>query len=174
MCSDNNSCNRQRLKIESLFFISEAIRDDLDRIVRLFGERGLSVLGLVENLARNFLETYIDDVDNTRFLAMVDKPGWTDKAKFIKSVLFTKEIKYVKYDVAAMEYYMRLTNFYSQFRAIGVNYNQVVNHLETTFTAKTALALLYKLENTTKELVATNHKIEELTREFEEKYLKKE
>ena len=38
---------------------------------------------------------------------------------------------------------------------------------------KTALALLYKLENATKEPVATNRKIEELTREFEEKYLTK-
>ena len=32
--------------------------------------------------------------NNARFLAMVDKTGWTDKAKFIKAVLFTKEIKY--------------------------------------------------------------------------------
>jgi hypothetical protein len=47
-------------------FISETIRDDLDRIVRLFGERGLSVSGLVENLTRNFLETYKDDVAQWR------------------------------------------------------------------------------------------------------------
>jgi hypothetical protein len=39
-------------------FISLVIRDSLDRIVRLFGERGMSVSGLIENLARNFLETY--------------------------------------------------------------------------------------------------------------------
>jgi len=116
----------------------------------------------------------LNDVDNARFLAMVDKTGWTDKAKFIKSVLFTKEIKYVKYDRAAMEYYMRLTNFYSQFRAIGVNYNQVVKHLKATFSEKMALAFLYKLEKATIELVATNRKIEELTKEFEEKYLKNE
>jgi len=44
-------------------FISETIRNDLDRIVRLFGERGLSVSGLVENLTRHFLETYKDDVE---------------------------------------------------------------------------------------------------------------
>ncbi|GHU67040.1 hypothetical protein FACS189413_01100 [Bacteroidia bacterium] len=47
-------------------FISETIRDDLDRIVRLFGERGMSVSGLVENLARNFLETYKEDVEQWR------------------------------------------------------------------------------------------------------------
>ena len=47
-------------------FISLAVRDNLDRIVRLFGERGLSVSGLMENLARHFLETYKDDVEQWR------------------------------------------------------------------------------------------------------------
>ena len=47
-------------------FISLAVRDHLDRIVRLFGERGLSVSGLMENLARHFLETYKDEVEQWR------------------------------------------------------------------------------------------------------------
>jgi hypothetical protein len=47
-------------------FISETVRNDLDRIVRLFGERGLSVSGLVENLAMHFLETYKEDIEQWR------------------------------------------------------------------------------------------------------------
>ena len=47
-------------------FISLAIRNSLERIVRLFGERGMSVSGLIENLARNFLEIYKDDVEQWR------------------------------------------------------------------------------------------------------------
>jgi hypothetical protein len=47
-------------------FISLSVRNSLDRIVRLFGERGLSVSGLMENLARNFLETYKDDIEQWR------------------------------------------------------------------------------------------------------------
>ena len=47
-------------------FVSLVTRDSLDRVARLFGERGLSVSGLVENLARNFLETYKDDVEQWR------------------------------------------------------------------------------------------------------------
>ncbi|GHT08682.1 hypothetical protein FACS189432_04550 [Bacteroidia bacterium] len=50
---------------------------------------------------------------------------------------------------------MRLTTFHSQFRAIGVNYNQVVKHLKATFTEKMALAMLYKLEKATIELVSS-------------------
>ena len=49
-------------------FISLVTRDSLDRIVRLFGERGLSVSGLVENLAQNFLETYREDIEQWRKL----------------------------------------------------------------------------------------------------------
>jgi hypothetical protein len=89
-------------------------------------------------------------------------------------VLFKKEIKYVKIDMAAMDYYIRLTNFHSQFRAIGVNYNQIVKHLKTIFTEKIALALLYKLENATRELVTLSRDIKELAAEFERNYLKKE
>ena len=62
-------------------------------------------------------------------------------------------------------------NFYGQFRAIGVNYNQVVKHLKSTFTEKKALAFLYKLEKATRELVGFQQKIVELTEEFEEKHL---
>jgi hypothetical protein len=40
--------------------------------------------------------------------------------------LFEKQIKTVKVDLAAMDYYMRLTTLYGQFRAVGVNYNQIV------------------------------------------------
>jgi hypothetical protein len=111
----------------------------------------------------------LNDVDNARFLAMFDETGWDDKAKFIKTCLFKREIKYVKIDKAAMDYYMRLTNFHSQFRAIGVNYNQVTRALKTTFTEKKALAFLYKLEQATIELVALNRQVIELTAEFEEK-----
>ena len=113
----------------------------------------------------------LNDTDNARFLAMFDETGWTDKAKFIKTCLLKREIKYVKLDKAAMDYYMRLTNFHSQFRAIGVNYNQIVKHLKATFSEKKALALLYRLEKATIELVAIQKQVMELTAEFERKYL---
>jgi hypothetical protein len=52
-----------RIENRKPVFISEVIRNDLDRIARLFGERELSVSGLVENLSLHFLETYKDDVE---------------------------------------------------------------------------------------------------------------
>ena len=70
-----------------------------------------------------------------------------------------------------MDYYIRLTNFYHQFQAIGNNYNQTVKAIKSNFSDKRALALLYKLEKITMELVVLSKQIIALTREYEEKYL---
>ena len=70
-------------------------------------------------------------------------------------------------------YYIRLTNFYAQFQAIGNNYNQTIKAIKANFSEKRALVLLGKLEKTTVQLIVLSEKIIELTREFEEKYLLK-
>ncbi|GHU74637.1 hypothetical protein FACS189413_19380 [Bacteroidia bacterium] len=66
-----------------------------------------------------------------------------------------------------MEFVIRLTEFYAQFRAVGVNYNQVVKELHSHFSEKKTLALLYKLEGLTREFVALNQKIIDLAVRFE-------
>jgi hypothetical protein len=116
---------------------------------------------------------YMNDAENVRFLSMCEETASQDKSRFIKSFLFQKELKVIKVDKAAMDYYMRLTTFYAQFRAIGNNYNQVTKALKSTFTEKKALAFLYKLENATRELIAINQKIIDLTKDFEAKWLQK-
>ena len=49
-------------------FVSKKVRDELDRIVRTLGERGMSASGLIENLARLHLETYREDIGQWRKL----------------------------------------------------------------------------------------------------------
>ena len=49
-------------------FLSGEIRDRLDEIVRRIGGRGLSVSGLVENLARQHLIAYENDIAQWRKL----------------------------------------------------------------------------------------------------------
>jgi hypothetical protein len=115
----------------------------------------------------------LNDKDNAVFLSLYEQSELSDKARFITSCIFNRQLKVVKIDKAAMDYYMRLTTFYGQFRAIGVNYNQVVKALKATFTEKKALAFLYKLENATRDLVEINQKIIQLTEEFEQKWLQK-
>ena len=70
-----------------------------------------------------------------------------------------------------MDYYTRLTSLFAQFRAVGVNYNQVVKILYRNFSEKKAAAYLFKLEKQTAEMAKLCREIMELTAEFEAKYL---
>lgn len=116
----------------------------------------------------------LTDRENAKLLALFEASGMTNKAKFIISVLFGKEIKTVKIDKAALDYYMRLTTLYGQFRSVGVNYNQIVKLLNSNFSEKKAAAYLYKLEKQTAEMAVLCQKIIQLTAEFEAKHLKKD
>lgn len=49
-------------------FVSGEVRDRLDEIVRRLGGRGMSVSGLVENLARLHIEAYREDIEQWRKL----------------------------------------------------------------------------------------------------------
>ena len=114
----------------------------------------------------------LNSVDNARFLSLLEQSGMTNKSQFIIKRIFEESFKVIKFDTSAMDYYTRLTNLFGQFRAVGVNYNQVVKVLNTNFSENKARALLYKLEKETIQLVNLNRQILDLTREFEEKHFK--
>lgn len=108
--------------------------------------------------------------ENDKFLSLFELSGETVKAHFIISCIFNKPVKVVKIDKGVQDYYMRMTTFFGQYRAIGTNYNQVVKALKSNFAEKKALAFLYKLEKVTLELVTLQKQMIELTEEFEQKY----
>jgi len=111
--------------------------------------------------------------DNSRFLALFERSGMKTKAHFIAARIFDETFKVVHINKAEHDYYSKLSTLYSQFRAVGVNYNQVVKALNTHFTEKKALAALYKLEKLTIELICLNRQIVELTRKYEQQWLQK-
>ena len=113
----------------------------------------------------------LTDEENAKFLSLFEASGADNKAHFVTSILFEKQIKTVKIDMAAMDYYMRLTTLYGQFRSVGVNYNQLVKLLYRNFSEKKAAAYLFKLEKQTAELAKLCREITQLTEEFETKYL---
>lgn len=115
----------------------------------------------------------LNEQENARFLALYDQSGMQVKAHFIKSCIFEKTVKTIKIDKGTVDFYMRLTSFHSQFRAVGVNYNQIIKLLYKNFSEKKASAYLFKLEKQTAEMAMLCRKIIELTDEFEAKYLKK-
>ena len=111
--------------------------------------------------------------ENARFLCLFEQSGMNVMAHFITACIFQKGITTIKIDKTAMQYYIRLTALFGQFRAVGVNYNQVVKILYRNFSEKKASAYLYKLEKQTAELVVLHQEIIKLTSEFETNYLKK-
>ena len=111
--------------------------------------------------------------ENTKFLSLFEQSGMNVMAHFITACIFQKTITTLKIDKAAMDYHVKLTGLFGQFRAIGVNYNQLIKVLYTNFTEKKAGAYLYRLEKQTMELSALAKKIIQLTEEFEMTHLKK-
>ncbi|TDE51424.1 conjugal transfer protein MobA [Flavobacterium sp. GT3P67] len=111
--------------------------------------------------------------ENARFLSLYEASRMDIMAHFITACVFQKGITTVTIDKATMDYYMRLTTLFGQFRAIGTNYNQVVKILYRNFSEKKAAAYLYKLEKQTAEMAVLCQKIIQLTEEFEAKHLKK-
>lgn len=112
----------------------------------------------------------LNAVEHDKFLSLFEQSRQQVKAHFITSCIFGKPVKVVRIDKGMQDYYMRLTTFYGQFRAIGTNYNQCVKALKSNFSEKKALALLYKLERATIELVELQRKISAQIEEFDHKY----
>ena len=111
--------------------------------------------------------------ENFRFRQMFEESGLDCYSKFIKAILFKREIKVVKIDKTTLDYYVRLTQLYRQFQAVGNNYNQIVRTLKTNFGEKRALQMLYRLEQRTVELVVLSKHIITLTQDYERRWLQR-
>ena len=111
-----------------------------------------------------------DSSEWNRFLTMYEKSGVYARAVFLKEHFFGRTFKVLTVDKTLVDYYTKLSDFHAQFRAIGTNYNQVVKELRCHFSEKKAMALLYKLEKQTIDLVKLSREIVELSREMYAKW----
>ncbi len=109
-----------------------------------------------------------NEEEHNRFLAMFGKSGVYTRSVFLKAHFFGQPFKVLKVDKTLVDYYTKLSDFHAQFRAVGTNYNQVVKELRVHFSEKKAMALLYKLEQHTVELVKLSRQIVELSKELKE------
>ena len=114
-----------------------------------------------------------DEDEWNKFITMYEKSEVYAKAVFAKALMFGQQFRVLKVDKTLVDYYTKLSDFHAQFRAIGTNYNQVVKELKSHFSEKKAMALLFKLEKCTQELVALSHRIVQLSKDFEERWSQK-
>jgi len=108
------------------------------------------------------------------FLKMFDRSGMTSKSAFIKARIFGEPFHVVIFDKSQHEYYAKLSEFHSQFRMVGNNYNQTLKELKSHFSERKTAALMYKLEKCMMQLVQVMSKVTELTDEYREKLQKSE
>lgn len=120
--------------------------------------------------ASNCIMVRFTDEEYARFLSLYEQTGVQAKATFIKARVFNDTFRVIKTDEGTLRYVAKLSQFHAQFRAVGVNYNQVVKELHTHFSQKKALALLYKLEKITAELVTIGGQIAALSEEFKQRW----
>ncbi len=118
------------------------------------------------NTATNCVMVRFTDEEYARFLTMFEQSGVVAKATFIKARVFDRPFRVITSDEGTLKYVAKLTQFHSQFRAVGTNYNQVVKELHIHFSQKNALNLLGKLEQLTAELYAIGRRVIELSEEF--------
>lgn len=121
--------------------------------------------------AKHRLTVNLTDTQHAGFLAMFEQSGVQSLSGFISARIFGDEFRVVKTDASAIEFTAKLTALHSQFRSVGVNYNQIVKELHSNFGEKKALALLYKLEKVTVELAGIGREVMQLCEEFKAKYL---
>ena len=121
--------------------------------------------------AKHRLTVNLTDTQHAGFLAMFEQSGVSSLSAFISARIFGDEFRVVKTDASAVEFTAKLTALHSQFRSVGVNYNQIVKELHSNFGEKKALALLYKLEKATVELAGIGRKVMQLCEQFKAKYL---
>ena len=116
---------------------------------------------------------FLSEVGWLRFLAMYEKSGVYAKAVFLKAHFFGQPFRVLTTDKTLLDYCTKLSAFHAQYRAIGNNYNQTVKELRCHFSEKKAMALLYRLEQCTKELAVLMRQVMELSKEFEGRWSQK-
>lgn len=123
--------------------------------------------------AKNRISVNLSDIEYADFLTLYEKSGVHSMASFIKARIFNESFRVIKVDGTLLEYTQLLSSLYSQYRATGVNYNQAVVTLKSKFEERKALAMLYKLEQQTIELVLVSRQILALSQEFRSLWLQK-
>jgi GrpB-like predicted nucleotidyltransferase (UPF0157 family) len=113
----------------------------------------------------------LTDEENNRFLALVEKSGAKSKTHFITNMLFDREFRVVTTDIDKHKYYVKLCDYYRQFRGLANNYNQVTKRLHTVFDDRTARYMLKELRELSAKIGDLMGKIFANTEEFKRRWL---
>ena len=106
------------------------------------------------------------------FLTKFERSGMSNKATFLKAQFFGQTFHVATFDKSQHEYYAKLSEFHSQFRMVGNNYNQTLKELKSHFSERRTMALVCRLEKFMMQLVQIMAKVVKLTDEYRAKISK--
>ena len=112
-----------------------------------------------------------DDLEWDSFIGMMEKANQDVKATFIKQLVFSRPFRVLKTDRSLAVFCAKLSEFFAQFRTVGVNYDLVVKELKSGFSENKAMTMLYKLEKATLEMTSVMHEVKDLANRFEAQWL---
>lgn len=127
----------------------------------------------VANKCSHHVKVSFDNLEWDELTRMMERAGTTVKATFIKQLIFGKPFKVLTTDKSLAVYCAKLSEFFAQYRTIGVNYDLTVRTLRENFTEKKAMTLLYKLEKATIEMAGVMSQVVSLSKEFEQQWSQK-
>ena len=127
----------------------------------------------VANKCSHHVKVSFDNLEWDELTRMMERAGTTVKATFIKQLIFGKPFKVLTTDKSLAVYCAKLSEFFAQYRTIGVNYDLTVRTLRENFTEKKAMTLLYKLEKAAIEMAGVMSQVVSLSKEFEQQWSQK-
>ncbi len=99
--------------------------------------------------------------ENICFLTLFERSGKKSCSEFLANKVLNTPMKIIHYNKTLHDFVVKLSSFPAQVKAIGNNYNQVIECLFKHLDEKKARRLLYPLEMATIELVKANHELKQ-------------
>lgn len=125
----------------------------------------------IANACTHNVMVRFDDLEWDSFIGMMEKANQDVKATFIKQLVFSRPFRVLKTDRSLAVFCAKLSEFFAQFRTVGVNYDLVVKELKSGFSENKAMTMLYKLEKATLEMTSVMHEVKDLANRFEAQWL---
>ena len=113
----------------------------------------------------------LNEEEYNRFMYLLEQSGAKSKTHFITNMLFDREFRVVKTDIEKHKYYVKLCDYYRQFRGVANNYNQVTKAIHKTFDERKARYLLKELREESARMGDLMGKIFANTEEFKQLWL---
>ena len=95
-----------------------------------------------------------NDEEYARFMARYKESGVYAKAVFCKSMVFGESFRVIKENEKMRPFSEKLNGYHAQFRTLATVYNQIVKEMHVNFSERRTMALMQRLEKTTKEMTA--------------------